>query len=85
MNLRGRPASRYGVGEASVLGSGAEQLDDQTHEFILSEITRNILEQTPVIFGTIKEGIMELVEERFGYFRSEIVALIGTRLLEPEN
>ena len=44
-------------------------------EFISSEITYSILKQTLLIFGTIKEGIMEVLEECLGSFRSEIVAI----------
>ena len=60
VTLRGRPVSGSGVGEGPGSGSGAGQLDDQTQEFISFEITHNILEQTHVIFGTVKEGIMEI-------------------------
>ena len=50
-------------------------------EFISSDITCCIQEQTPVIFGTIKEGIVELLVDHLGYFRSKMVALIGVRSL----
>ena len=50
-------------------------------EFISSEITRNILEKTPVIFGLINEVIMELMDERLSAFHTEIVALVGARFL----
>ena len=36
------------------------------------EITLSIMEATPVIFGTIKDGIMELLDEHLGYFQVEI-------------
>ena len=45
------------------------------------EITSNILEQTPVIFVMIKEGVMEVLEECFGNFHSEMVALMEARTL----
>ena len=57
------------------------ELDDQMWEFISSEITRSILKQNPVIFGTVKEGIMEVLEERLGSFRSGMVAMMGARTL----
>lgn len=44
----------------------------------MSEIMRNILEQTPVIFGTVKEGILEILDERLSAFRFEMVALVRT-------
>ena len=46
-------------------------------EFISAEITRNILGQTPVIFGTIKEGILEVSNERLGAFRTEMMTMMG--------
>ena len=51
---------------------GVEPIDERIREFISSEITRGFLEVTPVIFGTIKEGIMELLDERFRAFNVEI-------------
>ena len=48
-------------------------------EFISSEITCSMLEQAPVIFGTIKEGIMEVLEGHLGSFRYEMVAMMGAR------
>ena len=33
---------------------------------------RGILHATPVIFGMVKEGMMEIVEERLRLFRVEI-------------
>ena len=58
--LRPRPAAGSSdAGEGSGSGSDPEvgQMDEQTREFLSSEVTRIILEQTPVIFGSIKEGI----------------------------
>lgn len=70
-----------GPGERSGSGSGAGPLDDQMQEFILSEITRNILEQTLVIFVLINAGIMELMDERMGVFHIDMVALVGAHSL----
>ena len=50
-------------------------------EFILSEITRVILEQTHVIFGTIKEGIMEIMQEHLETYLSGIIKLLDERLM----
>lgn len=60
--LQGILVCGSGVGEGSCSGFGAGQLDDQMREFISSEITRNTLEQTLVIFGMVKEGIMEILD-----------------------
>ena len=46
-----------------------------------SGMGEGILEQTHVIFGTVKEGILEIIDERLSAFRAEIVALVGTRSL----
>ena len=64
-----------GSGEGSGLGSGAASLDDRIQEFISSEITQNILEYTHAIFGSIKEGIMELMDKCLIAFRIEMVAI----------
>ena len=63
-----------GSGSGSGLGSGAgpEHVDDGLREFIASEIMRGILDATPVIFGSIKEGIIELMEDRLKAFRSDM-------------
>lgn len=42
---------------------------------------RNILEHTPVIFGTVMEGILEVLDERLSSFRSDMTALVGARSL----
>ena len=48
----GGSGSGCGAGEGS--GSGSGPLDERMLDFISSEITRSILEQTLLIFGTIK-------------------------------
>mgnify|MGYP001550121524 CR=1 FL=1 len=40
-----------------------------------------MLDQTPVIFGTVKEGILEILGERLGAFRTELMAMLGARTL----
>ena len=67
--LRSRPAVGS-VGE----GSGSKPVDEGLREFIVSEITRGILESTPIIFGSIKEGILELMEDRHRAFRSDMAS-----------
>ena len=77
--LRSRLADgSAGAGEGSGSGSGAERMDEQTREFLSSEITRIILEQTPVIFSSIKEGILELMDERLSTFRVKVAAMMGS-------
>ena len=46
-------------------------------EFISSDIIRNILEQTLMIFGTVKEDILEILDERLGTFCYEMMAMVG--------
>ena len=60
-----------GSGSTSGLGVGSEQVDDGLHEFITFETTRGKLESTPVTFGSIKEGIIELMEDRLRSLRSD--------------
>lgn len=74
-------ADQLVVGEGSGLSSGPEQLDDQTRDFISSEITCSILEQTHVIFGMVNEGILEILDEQLSAFRAEIMAFVGTHSL----
>ena len=57
----------HGGGSGS--SSSTKPIEERMQEFILSKIARSILEQTLVIFGTIKEGIMELLDERLGNCR----------------
>ena len=67
--LRSRPT----VG-SSGSGSGSELVGEGLREFIASEITRGILDATPVVFGSIKEGIIELMEDRLRAFRSDMAS-----------
>ena len=69
-----------GSGSGSGSGVGIEPMDEQMRDFISSEITRNILEQTPVIIGSVKEGIMKIFDECLGTFRREILAIVGLSL-----
>ena len=54
--------TRGGSGPIEGLGSdfGARLLDDQIRVFISSKIACDILEQIPMLFGTIKEGITDV-------------------------
>ena len=69
----------FGSGSGS--GVGIELISEQMWEFISSEITRGILEQTLVIFGSIKEGILEILDERFGTFPTEVMDITGAHTL----
>ena len=50
-------------------------------EFISYEITHSIMDQTPMIFGTIKEGILEILDERSSAFCTEVAAMMGPHTL----
>ena len=58
-----RGGSGLGSGSRSGSGSGAEPIDERLRDLIATEVTHDILDATPMIFGTIKEGIMEIMEE----------------------
>ena len=60
VTLREIPVGGSDAGEGSGSGSGAEQLEERMRELISVEVMRSILDQTPVIFGTVKEGILEI-------------------------
>ena len=70
MTTRGGSSSGSGSGPSS----GTEPIDERLHEFIVVEVTRGILDATLVMFNTINEGIMYLMDERLMYFKAEIVA-----------
>ena len=76
-----RQGGSSGEGTCSGSGSGVEPIDERMCEFITSEVTHDILEQTPVTFSTINERIMEILDELLGMFRSEILADVGGRTL----
>ena len=65
-----------GSGSGSDSGSGSRSgvklVDEGLCDFIASEITRGILDSTPVIFGSIMEGMIELKENCLGVFRSDM-------------
>ena len=63
------------MGSGSGAGSGdtTDVIDERLHELVASEVTRGILDATPVIFGTVKEGIMEIMEERLKSFMDKFV------------
>ena len=52
--------STQGGGSSSAFGAGAgtDPISEHMQEFISLEITRSILEQTLLIFGSVKEGIL---------------------------
>ena len=68
-------------GEGLGFSYGSDPLDEQMREFILLEITHGILERTPMIIGTIKEGITEILYERLGTFCTKIMAMVGEHSL----
>lgn len=81
VTLHTRPVGIFGVGEGLGSGSGVWQLHDQMRVFISSEITHNIIDQTLLIFSTVKEGILEILDERLGAFRTEMEAMMAARML----
>ena len=69
-------AGGSGSGSRSGSGSGyaTEPVDERLRELIAAEVTRGILDATPLIFRTVKERMMEIMEEWLRSFRAEIVA-----------
>ena len=63
----------WGLDSGFDSGAGIELINTRMQEFISSEITRGILEWTPVVFGSVKEGILELLDGHLGAFRAEVV------------
>ena len=62
------PVGSSGAGEGSGSGSRIEQLEERMREFVSAEIMRSILDQTPVIFGMVKEGILQILDKRLEPF-----------------
>lgn len=50
-----------------------EPINERLCELIVAEVTHGILDGIHVMFGTIKEGIMKLVDECLRAFLAEIV------------
>lgn len=59
-----------GGGSGSCLGT--EPIDEGLYEFMALKITCGVLDATPMMFGTIKEGIVKMMEERFRIFRAKM-------------
>ena len=83
--LREIPVGSSGAGKGSGSDSGVGQIEDWMRKFISAEIMRNIIDQTPVIFDSVKEAIVELLDSRLGAFRAEIVAEQVGAHPEPET
>ena len=69
-----------GLGFSLGPGAGVELIDERMQDSILSDITRGIFEQTLVIFGMIKEGLMEIMQECLFTYRIGIMVLLDERL-----
>ena len=63
-----------GSGSRSRSGSGVKPIYERLHDLNAAEVTRGILDATPVIFRTVKEGIMEIWKERLKSFLAKIAA-----------
>ena len=72
--------STRGGGSGSGLGDGTEPIDKRMRELISFEI-RDSLEQSHVIFNTVNEGIMEILDERLGAFCTDIMVIMGSLTL----
>ena len=70
-----------GSGSSSRSITGIDSISEQVWEFISSEITHGILEQTLVVFNLVKEGILGILDERLGAFCAEVIAIVGAHIL----
>ena len=61
-----------GGASGSGSGVGVKPMDKRVHKFITLKITSSILDATPIMFGTIKEGIVELMDKQLRTLREEI-------------
>lgn len=62
-----------GYGSGSSSDTDVEPINERIRKFITFEITPDILDMTSLMFGAIKEGIIEILDECLGAFRVEIV------------
>lgn len=68
MTHGGASGSRYGFGS----GSSTEPIYAGLREFIFSWMRRGIVDATPIMIGTTKEGITEMMEERVWAYLAEM-------------
>lgn len=68
--------TRHGSGPSFGIGSGSGVVlsEAELRELLASEILQAILEETPIMFGMIKEGVIDLMDERMRVLRLELVA-----------
>ena len=66
--------STHEGGSGFGLGSGVEPIDERIRDIVMSQITCGILDVNSMMFGTIKEGITKLLDERLGASQVEIAA-----------
>lgn len=80
MTHHGVRGSGSGSGSKSGSGYATEPIDERLCKLIRTEVTMGVLDTTPVIFGTTKEGMMEIMEELLKSFRSNIATgQVGAR------
>ena len=72
MTRLGAGGSGSGSGSGAGSGSPTDGIDERLRELIAAEVMKDILDATPVIFGTVKEGMMEIMEERLRAFRADV-------------
>ena len=53
----------FGFGSGFGSGSGIKPIDERLREFIMAKVTRGILDDTPIMFCKIKDGITEFLKE----------------------
>ena len=76
----------YGGGFGLGLAFGAKQIDERICEFIMLEITHEIFDATPVMFGTIKEDVTKFLDECIRDFWAKIAARqLGDRTLSHQG
>ena len=63
-----------GSGFESGSGMGTKPIDDGLCEYIASEVTRDIIDATSMLFVSIKEGIIRLMEDLLRIFRADLAA-----------
>ena len=62
-------------------GAGTEPTSEHMREFISSEITRGVLVKYHVVFGSVTEGFLDILDERLGTLYAEFMVIGGSLTL----
>lgn len=68
----GMAVTRQGCGSGSSSRSNSKPGDAELRELLVVELLKVILEDMPEMFGKVKEGLIEMMDERIQTLRAEL-------------